>query len=79
MELVANDREIGELSGRMAAVERTAERLEHKLDANSSATQAILSKISGLEGGWRVVLLVSTGAAALGGLLVKFLPVGLHL
>jgi len=79
MELVASEREIGELSGRMAAVERTTERLEHKLDANTSATQAILSKISGLEGGWRVILGVAAISSVIAGLVIKLLPAAFHL
>lgn len=71
--MVANDREIGELSGRMAAVERTTERLERKLDANSEATGEILKRIAGLDGGWRVLLGLSALLSAAIGIALKFL------
>lgn len=77
--MVGQDREIGELSGRMAAVERTTERLERKLDDNSLATGEILKRIASLDGGWKVLIGIATVVSAAVGILIKFLPViGVH-
>lgn len=78
MIVVANEREIGELSGRMASVERTTDRLEKKLDANSDATAEILRRIAGLDGGWRVLLGISAIMSAIIGIALKFLPTLFH-
>lgn len=77
--VAGNEREIGELSGRMAAVERTAERLERKLDANSHSTDEILRRIAGLDGGWKTLIAVAAFVSALIGLGFKFIPFLAHL
>ncbi len=76
--IVQSDREIGELTGRMAAMERTTERLERKLDANSDQTAEILKRIAGLDGGWRVLIAAAALVSAAVGLLIKFLPFFVH-
>lgn len=73
--VAGNDREVGELLGRMTAVERTTERLERKLDANSSSTEEILKRIAALDGGWKVLLAISGLVSAGMALAIKFLPI----
>lgn len=72
-----SEREIGELLGRMTAVEKTGDRLERKLDANSIATEEILKRIAGLDGGWKVLIALSALLSAAIGVMIKMLPLWL--
>lgn len=74
-----SEQEFGIALGRLGSVEKTVDRLETKLDGNTLKTDAILTKISGLEGGWRVVLGVATIASIIAGLVVRFIPAAFHL
>ncbi len=69
-----SDREFGEMSARLAAVEKGMESLREDVKEGNQTSDAILLKLSRVEGGWRVLAAVAAASAAVGGLLAKFLP-----
>lgn len=73
-----SEQEFGVALGRLGSVEKSMDRMESKLDGNTAKTDAILSKINGLEGSWRALLGVAVAAATIAGLVVKFIPWGTH-
>lgn len=79
MQLAVTDREFGEMSARLAAVERGLDKIANKVDEGNAATDAILIKLSRVEGGWKVLAGVAAASAAIGGLAAKFLPLGMIL
>ncbi len=72
--MVASDERLGELTGRMQGVERRLDKLEKSVDDGNDMTREILLKFSEVRGGWKVLMAVGAVAAAIGGGIVKFVP-----
>ena len=73
-----SDREFGELVERVSGMQRSFVDIKSDVSALTGTADQILLKISGLEGGWKVLLGIAGGAAMLGGIVVKVLPLGFH-
>lgn len=77
--MAVSEQEFGIALGRLGSVEKTVDRLEHKLDLNTGTTDEILKRIAGLDGGWRVLLAIAGAAGVIGGFIVKLLPAAFHI
>lgn len=69
------DREYGELAQQVRAMEKAIDEIRHDVKEGNAVTDQILLKLSQVSGGWRALLAVGAMAAAVGGLIAKFLPV----
>jgi hypothetical protein len=65
--------EVGEVKGKMSGLENRMDNLETKTDANSVKLDTVLEKLSEARGGWKVITVVATVAAAFGTFASKYL------
>ena len=72
--MAVTDREFGELSQKVAMMERTVEEIRRDVKEGNAVTDQILMKLSQVSGGWKALLAVGTMSAAVGGMVAKFLP-----
>lgn len=73
-----SEREFGELVERVSNMQRAVGDLKTNVATIGDSVEQILRKISGLEGGWRVLLGIAGVAGVVGGIIVKVLPLGFH-
>jgi hypothetical protein len=70
--MAISDRDFGNLESKVHSIEEDMG--EVKKDV-----KAILGKMSNMDGSWKALLGVAAVASALGGVIVKILPVSFHL
>lgn len=64
--------EVGELKGRLLGMEKDIKEVNRRLDAQDEKLDAILGKLNEAKGGWKVMSIGASIAAALGALVTKF-------
>ncbi len=77
--MAVSEQEFGIALGRLGSVEKTVDRLEHKLDTNTGKTDEILKRVAAMDGGWKVLLSIAGAAGVLGGIVVKMIPAWFHI
>lgn len=77
--VAVTDREFGELNERVRGIQSDVGSLKTDMASNTRATNEILMRLSAVGGGWKAIAAVGAIAAAVGGIIVKFLPLGFHL
>lgn len=72
--MTVTDREYGELVQQVKAMEKAIDEIRHDVKEGNAVTDQILLKLSQVAGGWKVLIAVGGIAAAIGAMVVKFLP-----
>ena len=76
--IMPTEREFGELSERVRFIQSDMASLKSDMTANTRATNEILKRIAGLDGGWKTLAVIGSVAAVIGGMVVKYLPAMFH-
>lgn len=67
-------RDIGKLEAQVASLGNALAHLTNKIDTLDSKIDEMDKMLSEAKGGWKMLVILSSVSAAIGGLIVKFLP-----
>lgn len=74
----ATQRDIGRLEAQVASLNNAVAHLTNKIDTLDGKIDEMDRMLSAAKGGWKMLLILSSVSAAIGGLIVKLLPYWLN-